>query len=148
TATRPATAADSARAGAPVPLRLATAVMALIAIVGIAIPLAAASLVRQSQSAALAGDQQGALEDARSAQNVEPGAATPRLQQALILEADADFDSASAAALGATAKEPTNWRNWLVLSRIEAERGRASSAVTYYRRARSLNPHSSIFTSS
>ncbi len=44
------------------------------------------SLVRQSEAEARAGDYPAALDDAKSAQNVEPGAATPRLQEALVLE--------------------------------------------------------------
>lgn len=129
-----------------IPLRVATVIVSLLAIVAIAIPLATGSLIRKSQAAALSGDEQSALDNARSAQNVEPDAAGPRLQQALVLEAAGDFDAAAVAAAGATEKEPNNWRNWLVLSRIEAERGHACAAVEDYRTARSLNPHSRIFT--
>ncbi|MGV1048809.1 MAG: tetratricopeptide repeat protein [Solirubrobacterales bacterium] len=128
-----------------IPLRVATALVAVAAIVAIAIPLASTSLIRQSQAAVNDGDVQGALDDAHSAQNVMPGAAGPRLQQALVLETAGDFDAAAAAATAATAKEPHNWRLWLVLSRIEAERGRAAQAVADYRTARSLNPHGQIF---
>jgi hypothetical protein len=128
-----------------IPLRVATAIAAIAAIVAIAIPLASTSLVRASQAEARDGDQQSALADARSAQNVEPSAASPRLQQALVLEAAGDFDDAAEAARGATEKESTNWRTWLVLSRIEAERGHADAAVSDYRVARSLNPLSEIF---
>ena len=49
------------------------------------------------------------------------------------------------AALAATRKESVNWRNWLVLSRIEAELGQAAPAVRDYRSARSLNPESTLF---
>jgi hypothetical protein len=129
----------------PAIARVAVAVLALAALAAIAIPLASTSLVRQSQADANAGDPSGALSAARSAQNAEPGAATPRLQQALLLETEGDLPAAAAAAKGATEHESTNWRLWLVLSRIEAERGRADPAVRYYRRARSLNPNSSLF---
>jgi len=125
--------------------RLGVAAVAIAAIVAIAIPLAATSLVRQSEADFRAGDLQGALEAARSAENVEPSAATPRLQQALVLEAGGDLTAAAAAAGAATEREPTNWRTWLVLSRIEAERGRAAIAVRDFSRARSLNPHSNLF---
>lgn len=127
------------------PLRVAFALTTLVAIAVIAIPLASTTLLRQSEADARAGDLSAALESARSAQNVQPGAATPRLQQALVLEAGDDFLRASEAARAATEREPTNWRTWLVLSRIEAERGEAAAAVRYYRRARSLNPRSSLF---
>jgi hypothetical protein len=127
------------------PARGAIAVVAVLAIAAIAIPLASLSLVRQSQAEAREGDLPAALESARSAQNVEPAAASPRLQQALVLELQGDLPAAEAAARGATERESTNWRNWVVLSRLAAERGRADVAVRAYEEARALNPHGSIF---
>lgn len=127
------------------PQRIGTVLLALVAVVVIAIPLASTSLVRQSEADARDGDLAGALEAARSAQNAEPGAATPRLQRALILEQLGDLEAATAAARGAVDREKTNWRNWLVLSRIEAQRGRAAASVEAFREARSLNPRSPIF---
>jgi VanZ family protein len=125
--------------------RLGTGAVAIAAIVVIAVPLASTALVRRSESDFRESDLQGALDAARSAQNAEPGAASPRLQQALVLEAAGELSGASEAASGAVQRESTNWRNWLVLSRIEAERGRAVASVTAYGRARSLNPRASIF---
>lgn len=129
----------------PPPLRVAFALVALVAIVAIAIPLATTSLLRQSEADARAGDLPAALREARSAQNVQPDAAAPRLQQALVLEVEGDLAAAEEAARAATERESTNWRTWLVLSRIEAERGMAGAAVRDYRRARSLNPNASLF---
>jgi hypothetical protein len=129
-----------------VPGRIAIAVVALAAVVAIAIPLASTSLVRQSQDRAQAGDLAGALEDAKSAENVQPDAASPRLQQALVLEAEGDLAGAAAAARAATERESTNWRLWMVLSRIEAQRGNAEAAIRDYRKARSLNPISLVFS--
>jgi O-Antigen ligase len=127
------------------PWRVGVAAASLAAIAFIAIPYAGTSLIRQSQDKAREGDLNGALADARSAQNVQPGAATPRLQEALILEEEGKLPAAGAAARAATEREPTNWRTWLVLSRLEAELGNAAPAVRDYRRARSLNPESPIF---
>jgi O-antigen ligase len=127
--------------------RAVFAVLALGAIAAIAIPLSSAALVRQSQDDARAEDLPAALRAARSAQNVQPGAAGPRLQQALLLETQGDLAPAAAAARAAARREPTNWRTWLVLSRIEGERGRAPAALRAYRRARSLNPRSRLFSS-
>ena len=121
------------------------ALVSLAAIVAIAIPLASTTLIRQSQADARAGDAAAALEAARNAQEVQPGAATPRLQQALILEQQGDLVAAEAAALAATRREPTNWRTWLTLYRVEAARGQAADAVRHYRRAKSLNPFSDVF---
>lgn len=137
--------AQNARPGLRLPLRAAFAAATIALIVAISIPLASTDLVRQSQADARAGNLAAALEAARSAQNAQPDAATPRLQQALVLEAEDDLPDAAAAARGATRREPTNWRTWMVLSRIEAKLGRASAAVRDYRKAKSLNPLSPLF---
>jgi hypothetical protein len=127
------------------PARAGVVIVALIAIVVISIPLASTSLLRESEGDVRDGDPQAALDAARSAQNAEPGGATPRLQQALVLEELGALDQAAEAARGATERGETNWRTWLILSRIEAERGEAGEAVAAYRKARSLNPLSPIF---
>jgi hypothetical protein len=133
------------RSGLSLVPRLAVAAAAVVAIVAIAIPLASTSRLRQSEFEARTGDLTAALEAARSAQNAQPSAASPRLQEALVLEAQGDLPSAAESARAATERESTNWRTWLVLARIEAERGRASAAVRDYRRAKALNPHFSLF---
>jgi hypothetical protein len=130
------------------PLRVATAAVSLVALVAIAIPFASTALVRQSQNEARAGDVSGALAKARSAQNVQPGAATPRVQEALLLESKGEYAPAEEAARAATEREPTNWKTWLLLSRIEAQRGRAEAALRDFRAARSLDPLSEIFADS
>jgi O-antigen ligase len=132
-------------AGMRLPLRVAGVLIALVAIAAIAVPLASTSLVRQSENDARAGDLPAALSAARSAQNAQPDAASPHLQEALVLESQGDLRAAATAARAATERESTNWRTWLVLSRIEAELGDASAAVRDYRRARSLNPFSELF---
>jgi hypothetical protein len=125
--------------------RLAFAAASAVAIVLIAIPLAATTQVRQSEADFRQGDLSAALRAARTARNVQPGAAAPRLQEALVLETRGELAAAAAAARAAAERESTNWRNFLVLSRIEAERGEAVAAVRDYRRARSLNPNSELF---
>ncbi len=142
-ATEPWAAAE--RLGRRFPLRIGLALGALVAIVAIAIPYASEDLVRQSENEARSGNLSAALADARSAQNVQSGAATPRLQQALVLEVQGEFALAAQAAKAAIDRESTNWRPWLVLSRIEAERGNAPAAVAAYRKARSLYPLSPLF---
>lgn len=127
------------------PWRLGAVGVGLAAIVAIAIPLASQSLLRQSEAEARAGDLTAALQAARSAQNVEPAAASPRLQEALLLELLRDLPAAEEAARAATERESTNWRNWLVLSRIAAQRGRADAAVQAFEEARALNPHATVF---
>ncbi len=131
--------------GLKLPLRIAVALVALLAIAAISIPLASTSEVRKSEADARAGDLPAALSAARSAQNAQPDAASPRLQEALVLESQGDLAGAAAAARAATERESTNWRTWLILSRIEAELGDASASVRDYREARLLNPFSELF---
>lgn len=127
------------------PARLAVAAVTLAAAIAIAIPLSSASLIRQSQDDVNAGDLPSALEAARSAQNVQPYAATPRLQQALVLELQGRLREAAVAARAAADREATNWRTWITLSRIEAEQGHVEASIDAYRRARGLNPRSRLF---
>ncbi|MFL5907683.1 MAG: O-antigen ligase family protein, partial [Solirubrobacterales bacterium] len=122
-----------------------TLVAAIAAIVVIYLPYRGASDVRASESDVNHGRLDAALSEARSAADAQPYAATPRLQEALVLERQGKFDQAAAAAQQATLKESTNWRTWLILSRIEAERGSAKASLAAYRRARQLNPHSGVF---
>ena len=126
-------------------LRAGVVIAAALAILAIALPLATTSLVRRSEADARTGDLLAAFDAARSAQNVLPGAAAPRLQQALVLESQGRLALAVEAARAATEREATNWRTWLVLSRVEAEGGMADAAIRDYKRAKSLNPHFSLF---
>jgi tetratricopeptide (TPR) repeat protein len=131
--------------GPPLGPRLAVAGAALLAIVAIAIPLAGTSLVRDSQQDFRAGDLGASLNKAKKAERIQPDAAAPRLQRALVLERAGLLGDAASAASSAVAKEPTSWTVWLVLSRIEAKRGNGRESVDAYRRARTLNPRSNLF---
>jgi O-antigen ligase len=124
--------------------RLALGLVGLATLVMVAIPLAGAASLRQSQAAASRGDVSSALASARTAADIQPYAATPKVQLALLLERTGDLTGAARAAEAATRAEATNWRTWLTLSRIEAERGRTKPAVAAYRKAFSLNPRSTL----
>lgn len=125
--------------------RATVAVLGLIALAAIAIPLASTTMVRESQSQARSGDISDALKSARTAVDIQPGAATPYMQKALVLELGQKLEPAARAARRATEKEPTNWRTWFVLSRIEAERGRVDASISAFREARRLNPRALLF---
>ena len=120
--------------------RLSVAAAALAAAAVVAIPTVALMSIRQSQADVNSGDAAAALDSAAQAGTLEPYAATPDLQRAFILELDGDLADAAATARDATGKEADNWRTWLVLARIEAERGRTGAALKGFRRARTLNP--------
>jgi O-Antigen ligase/Tetratricopeptide repeat len=116
------------------------AALAIGATIAIGIPLGATASIRSSQADVRAGHLQLALTDAATAQRLEPYAATPRLQRALILERAGDLRDARAAIAQATSREPTNSSIWLVRARIDAESGREVAATRDYRRAHALNP--------
>jgi len=113
---------------------------ALVGLFVTALPAAGAFAIEQSKSSARADDFEEALTGARSAVTLQPFAATPHLQEALVLERLGDSAGAVTAARLATEKESTNWRTWLTLSRLEVRDGDAVAALDSYERARSLYP--------
>ncbi len=136
---------EAGKAALKLPARVAFCLLAFAAIVAIAIPLTSLGELRESEREARDGNLAGALAAARSAQNAEPAAASPHLQEALVLERAGALAPAAEAAREATERGETDWRTWLVLARIEAQRGNAAAAVAAYRTARSLNPESPLF---
>jgi hypothetical protein len=125
--------------------RVLLAVGALAAIWGIAIPLASTIAVRASRAAVTERRFSAALSDAVTAQRLEPGAASPRLQQALVLEQLDDVPDAARAIAAAITRERTNAELWLVAARIAVEAGQPRTALADYRRAKQLDPSSTIF---
>lgn len=122
--------------------------LGLLAVAGLAAiipPLISASEVRDSQTEVRSGDLAAALDSARTAQDFQPFAAQPELQEALVLELAGDLDGALAAAREATENEPTNWENWLLLSRVQAELGMTEESTESFLEAESLNPRSPLF---
>jgi O-antigen ligase len=130
----------------PLAARLIMAGVALIGLVAIAIPLASTEAVRASQEQFRSQNLTGALDEARTADNLQPYSATASLQEALVLEAQGNFDEALAAAKSAASEGSADWRNWLVLSRIQAELGNVDPSIAAYKKAKSLNPRSPLFT--
>jgi tetratricopeptide (TPR) repeat protein len=125
--------------------RIVLAVGAIVASWAILVPLAETIEVRSSQSAVLRGDFKTALADAQTAQNIEPSAASPRLQRALVLEQLGDISGARQAIAEAAAREAVNAQIWLVASRLATEANQPRQALADYERARSLDPTSPIF---
>jgi O-antigen ligase len=121
------------------------AAAALVALWAIARPLGTTVAVRASQRAASRGQLVVALKDAADAQRLEPEAASPRLQRALILEQLGAIGQANQAINAAVRYAPTDWEIWLVASRLATEQDKPALALRDYRRARSLNPRSPIF---
>lgn len=129
----------------PALLRVPVVLLAVVGLVVVAIPLGGAVAVNRSQDEATAGRTTEALSSAEDAGALQPYAASPDLQVALLLEEQGRWEEAAAAAVQATRDESGNWRNWLTLSRIQVEAGEAKLALAAFRRARSLHPNSALF---
>ncbi len=147
--------ADDARGLGPAPAersrlggraaQVAIAAICLVALAANVIPLATSEALQKSRSNASAGHLQLALEDAKDAARVQPYAATPHLQEALVLEELNQMDAAAVSIRQATRDEPANWAIWMIRARIAARQGNIGEAIHAYRRARSLNPRSTLF---
>ncbi len=125
--------------------RTAAVAAALLAIVLIVIPLTSTIEVRASQAAERAGKLRIALADARNAAAVEPGAAAPFLQAALVYEQADDIPNAAHEISIAVKHEPDNYTLWLTAARIETELDHPVRALADYQRARLLYPTSTLF---
>jgi hypothetical protein len=118
---------------------------ALAVIAAVALPMSATAAVRNSQSLVAANKLVPALDQALDAEQIQPYAASPWLQEALVLEEAGDLPDALIAAQHATARELTNWQPWFVLSRLEARTGHTAAALADYRRAVTLDPRNPLF---
>jgi O-antigen ligase len=141
-ATGPATASRAPTG----PFRLAIAAVAVCAvIVAEAIPLLADVEVRKSQADVRAGDVRRARAHARDATKLEPWAATPYLQLALVDETAGELTSARVAIDHAVRRDDADWRLWFIAARIERRLGDTAAAGSLAR-ARALNPRSPLLS--
>lgn len=99
----------------------------------------------QSQTAAVRGDAQDAVSAALDARALEPWAASPYLQLALLQEQSGDLTGARTRIAEALDRDGSDWRLWLVSARLETEAGNIAKARSDLRRAKSLNPRSPLF---
>lgn len=116
-----------------------------VAICAAVVPWLTAERVDASAAAARRGDLGAALSAARDAHAIQPWAASPVVQIALVLEARGDYAGAASWVRRAVEKDEKNWATWYVASRIERQAGNRAAAAAAYRRARSLNVRSPLF---
>jgi O-antigen ligase len=109
------------------------------------VPLLAHANIRQSQQAAAKGDAAAALSDALQAKSLQPWAASPYLQIALVQEQSGNLAAARTAIRSAIGKDRSDWRLFLVSARLEVKAGRIAEARRSLRRAERLNPKSPLF---
>jgi hypothetical protein len=136
--------------GVPLPGRrgriaaAALAVCACAILVTQAIGLFADLELRRSQSAVRAGDLHDARAHALAASKLQPWAAAPYLQLALVSEHAGRLSEARRAIGLAIERDREDWRTWLVASGIERRLGHPATASRNLARARSLNPRSAL----
>jgi tetratricopeptide (TPR) repeat protein len=124
--------------------RMLLAPAAVVAMALIAIPLASTVELRASQAASATGRLHQALSDAKTAQAIEPSAASPYQQQALILEQAGDIAAAAAVIKQAIARNPSNFWPWLLASRFATEENHPLEALSDYKRALALFPNYAV----
>ena len=147
---RPDALREAEEAGGPSPSRrrvglgVAAIVLACLLVLAHAIPLFAQREIGHSQAAVRRGDLGDALAAAKRARDIQPWAATPYLQLALVSEQAGALASARVWIDKAIARDRTDWRLWLASARIETRLGRVTAAERSLRRAVALNPRSPL----
>ena len=124
--------------------RVALVVISVMGIAALVIPVSTALLLDQSAERVNQEDLVGAIASARSAHSLSPSTAAPLIQEAGILRLAGSLRLAEKRAKQATELEPVNWRNWLVLSGIQARAGQEAQARRSLREAKRLNPRSDL----
>jgi Tfp pilus assembly protein PilF len=109
-----------------------------------AIPLLVTRELDGSRQAVGRGDLREAASQARSARTIQPWAASPRLQLALVHELAGQLDLARADIAGAIARDEGDWRLQVVAARLATKAGDVAAARHALRRARELNPRSQL----
>jgi O-antigen ligase len=100
--------------------------------------------LNSSQDAAQSGDLVAAADDARQASTLQPWAADPRLQLALVQVLGRQLDAANRSLDEAIDRAPDDYRLWLVKSVLEYGEGHRVGGKRALERARRLNPRAPI----
>ncbi len=117
------------------------AVLAVIVLAPEVMALATGIHLRNSQTAAAAGDPARAKAEALAAKGLEPWAATPYLQLALIDQQHGDYATASTEIRAAIARSRRDYTLWLAAAQIDTYRGRIAAAHHDLEQVRVLYPH-------
>lgn len=132
-----------ARGSGPTPSRwaqVAAGVALAGALVAITLLFLSDLYVRKAREQAAAGEPAAQLDDARTAETLNPAAVTPLYLQASALESEGRADEAREALLEALEQEPANFVTLGLLGDLETRAGDEAAAREYYRRALELNP--------
>jgi hypothetical protein len=120
-------------------------IVCLVAICLEGLALMSQARLEESQAAAKRGDTAAAVSAAADARALEPWASSPYLQVALLDEAAGNLQSARSRIAEAIDRDPSDWRLWLVSTRIDVKAGLVGQARKTLARGRSLNPRSPLF---
>jgi hypothetical protein len=98
-----------------------------------------------SRAAVDRGDLVQAAQDASDASTLQPWAAEPRLQRALVEERAGNLPAARVRVGEAIDRAPEDWSLWYAAARIDYKAGNRDAYAAEYERARALNPRSPFF---
>jgi tetratricopeptide (TPR) repeat protein len=126
-------------------LRTAAVAVALAALMCVTVPMFAQQRLEESQAAADAGDVAKAVDSAEDARSLEPWAASPYVQLALVSEQAGDLHRANRHIKDALERDSRDWSTWLVAARIQTKAGSIRAGRRSLRRAEALNPTSQVF---
>jgi len=125
-------------------LRPVLALVAVAAIIPQYVVLASGSHLRNSQDAFAVGNGAKARSEALSAKAIEPWAASPYLQLAIVSESQGDLPTASRQIDEAIQRSKRDWSLWVRAAIIETQRGNIHAARRDLAEVRRLDPHSAI----
>lgn len=134
-----------ARPGLKAAGRLAVVAVVACLVVVEAVPWMVDRHLRASRDTLADGDPAAARTHAERARSVQPWAASPHLQLALVHEHEGELDEAREAIGEALDLEEENWRLWVVAARVEAAAGDLERARHRLSQARELHPRSPLF---
>jgi O-antigen ligase len=129
-------------------LGIGTIIVAIVAVCAAGILFLSQVRIGDSQDAVHRGDLVAAAQDARDAIAIEPWAADPRLQLALVEELGGDLGPAKHDIREAIDRAPDNWQLWFVKTRLEVKSGNGAAARHALARARELNPRAPFLATS
>jgi O-antigen ligase len=126
-------------------LRTGAVAVALAAVMCVAVPMLAQERLEDSQAAADAGNLRKAMSSAEDASSLEPWAATPYVQLALLEEQAGNLSRANRHIKDALERDSRDWSTWLVAARLQTKAGSIRAGRRSLRRAEALNPTSPLF---
>jgi O-antigen ligase len=109
-----------------------------------AIPFLVSRELDASREAVARGDVPEAIARARSAEAIQPWAASPRLQLALAYEEAGRLDRGRRAIAAAIERDSGDWRLQLIAARLATKDGDIAAARRALARTRELNPRSQL----